>query len=336
MHETNRVTVRHTHPGFMDYMKVERRFSMATIKKYGENIDWFVREMGDLPVAHIGLQHFISLKARVDQSGSKEARTASLICALKCFLVYARDTLGLDIPDLTKVTIPRGKRKEVVYLTKEELEQFVAAIPIRTWMGAPRLAGYRFRALVETLAATGMRISEALSLNRDSIHFAEKQAKIIGKGNKERAVFFTDRALNWVTRYLDLRADQGVALFANASGDRLKPNSVEATFKRHTRWTGIGKAVTPHVIRHTAATHLLQSGCPIGYIKEIMGHERLETTCRFYLGILNKADTQKAHARYANLDAESSTADHQAMPPDPVGKLSLTNAPEDLQWRHQP
>jgi integrase/recombinase XerD len=66
-------------------------------------------------------------------------------------------------------------------------------------MGTPRLAGYRFRALVETLAATGMRISEALSLNRDSIHL--KQATIIGKGNKERAVFFTDRALSWITRY---------------------------------------------------------------------------------------------------------------------------------------
>jgi site-specific recombinase XerD len=237
MLKANMVTVRNTLPGFMDYMKAERRFSIATIKKYGENIEWFVREIGDLPIAHVGLQHFISLKARVDQSGSKEARTASLISALKCFLVYARDTLGLDIPDLTKVTIPHSKRREVVYLTKEELEQFVAAIPIRTWMGTPRLAGYRFRALVETLAATGMRISEVLSLNKDAIHFTEKQAMIIGKGGKERTVFFTDRALSWITRYLDIRIDQGVALFANGRGVRLKPNSVEASFKRHTRWT---------------------------------------------------------------------------------------------------
>jgi integrase/recombinase XerD len=327
-------TVRSALPGFIDYLGAERHFSPGTIKKYGENMQWFLREIGDLPITSIGLQHFVSLKARIGQQGAKEARTASLICALKSFLTYARDVLGLQIPDLTKVTIPRSKRREVVYLTKEELEQFLGAIRIRTWMGTPRIVGYRFRALVETLAATGMRISEALSLNRESVDFSDKQAKIIGKGNKERAVFFTDRALNWITRYLDLRTDKGAALFVNSAGERLKPYSVEAAFKRHARWMGIAKLVTPHVIRHTAATHLLQNGCPIGYIKEILGHERLETTCRFYLGILNKADTKKAHERYMSLDPDSTAArSHSTMPPHPADNFSLTNNASELNWK---
>jgi len=172
---------------------------------------------------------------------------------------------------------------------------------LRTWTGKARLSGFGFRTLVETLSATGMRISEALSLDRDSINRERKEAVIIGKGNRQRTVFFTDRALEWITRYLDLRGDSNPALFVTLKGTRLSIDAVEPMFRRHTQWAGLEKRVTPHMIRHTTATTLLRNGCPIGFIKEILGHANLETTCRYYLGIMSQADTKKAHQTYSNL-----------------------------------
>ncbi|MDP3963155.1 MAG: tyrosine-type recombinase/integrase [bacterium] len=335
MHHNQSRTLGEALPGFLDYLAADRHFAPATRKKYGENIEWFVREIANPAISEITLHHFISVKARLGERGAKTARMASIICALKSIMAYSRDVLGVPVIDLSKIKIPRSPRREVVYLTKEELEEFLVCIPLRTWMGKPRVAGYRFRAIAETLAATAMRISEALSLDRATVDFARKQAKIVGKGNKERTAFFTDRSLNWIVRYLDLRTDANAALFATTAGSRMTANVAEAMFKRHTKALNFAKPVTPHVIRHTAATNLLQNGCPIGFIKEILGHERLETTCRFYLGILNKADTQKAHQLYSSFDAPRPGDGEFAAPAYPVdvhmpASSPLTNAKPPL------
>jgi len=288
-------------PGFIDYMTVERRLSPRTIGSYSEGVRYFARQVGDLPIDVIQLNHFIAFKARMAERDAGPSRIAGVINAMKCLLGYARDVLHIPVLDMTAIKVPRPPRRQVSYLSPEELEHFLSAIPLRTWTGKPRLSGYCFRALVETLAATGMRISESLSLNRDSLNHERKQAAIIGKGNKQRTVFFTDRALQWITRYVDLRTDSNPALFATLKNKRLTVDSVEPMFRRNTKWAGIEKRVTPHMIRHTTATNLLRNGCPIGYIKEILGHENLETTCRYYLGILSTADTRKAHQAYSTL-----------------------------------
>jgi len=164
------------------------------------------------------------------------------------------------------------------------------------------MPGLRFRALVEVLMGTAMRISEVLSLDRGQIDFKTAEAKIVGKGGKERVVFFTERALSWVTRYLEARSDENPALFV--TGDelrRLKRPDVWRPFARHRQLAGLNKRVTPHLLRHTAATQLLFNGCPVGHIKEILGHERLETTCRYYLGLDHRA-AKTAHGQYLTYD----------------------------------
>src|SRR5207249_11021378 len=122
------------------------------------------------------------------------------------------------VMDISTLRGHRKPKRTVLYLSDAELNKFVDSIPLRTWTGKPRISGYRFRALLETLSATAMRISEALSLNRDTIDFARAQATIIGKGNKQRTVFFTSRALEWITRYLDIRQDAVAPLFATDDG----------------------------------------------------------------------------------------------------------------------
>lgn len=243
-------TVTNSLPGFIDYMTVERRLSPRTIGSYSEGVRYFARQVGDLPIEAIRLNHFIAFKARMAERSAGASRIAGVINAMKCLLGYARDVLHIPVLDMTAIKVPRPPRRQVAYLSPEELEKFVSAIPLRTWTGKPRLSGYCFRALVETLAATGMRISESLSLNRDSLNHERKPAAIIGKGNKQRTVFFTDRALQWVTRYVDLRPDSNPALFVTLKNKRLTVDSVEPMFRRNTKWAGLEKRVTPHMIRH--------------------------------------------------------------------------------------
>ena len=119
--------------------------------------------------------------------------------------------LGTTVLDCRQIRLPRIPKREVQFLTPDEIQQYVAAIPLRN---GPRLYDVDwlcFRALVEVLLGTGARISEALSLKRTSINFQTGEATIIGKGNKERVLFFSPRALNWVKEYVTRRQDHGEA-----------------------------------------------------------------------------------------------------------------------------
>jgi integrase/recombinase XerD len=187
-----------------------------------------------------------------------------------------------------------------VYLTKEEVDQFVRAIlgPEERWDEVP-LARLRFRALVEVLLGTGARISEILSLDRRDVNFESRDVRIVGKGKKQRVLFFTDRALEWVGRYLGCRRDDEPPLFVTRGNPprRLSYDAVKIGFRRVAQRAHLNKKVTAHVLRHTVATTLLFNGCPIGHIKELLGHERLDTTCRYYLGLDVRA-AGEAHRKF--------------------------------------
>lgn len=275
------------------------------METYGYNIQWIIRHLGDLAVTDIHTNTVLQLKSRLFERGVKESRVLVLLYAVRSMLQYATEVLGLTTMDWKLIRTPRPPAREVIYLTDEELETFLAAIPLNNgWTGTPRFAGVCFRALVETLTATAMRVSEALSLNRDDIDFDKREATIVGKGNKQRVVFFTPRAISWIQRYLDLREDDSPTLFSNRFGAPLSIGAVEQTFRRVRLSANIGKPVSPHMLRHTAATLLLRKGCPIGYIKEVLGHSRLETTCRYYLGVLGKAETKRAFDQYMSIGKE--------------------------------
>lgn len=288
--------------GFLKHGRYDRCLSEETIFKYGECLRWVVRDIGDLPVESIRLPHFTDLKQKIIMRGAGESRVGSMIFALKSFLRYCKDFLELKVMDPEKIIPPKRHRREVLFLTNEEIEKFVNSIKIQNDSRGKisvRLDGLRFRALVEVLLGTGMRISEALSLNRDSINFERKEAKIIGKGNKERTVFFSDRSLEWVRYWLEERQDNSEVMFISQKGDRWKKGEINKLFQRHNKKAGMTKHLTPHILRHTMATNLLFNGCPINHVKEILGHNRLETTCRYYLGV-DKSKAKEAHGKFLN------------------------------------
>ena len=300
-------------PEFLLWAQVELSFSQESVAKYGECLKQVWLAVGEKRISEFAKTDLLGLKARWAAKTLSASRQMSLLLSLRRFLLFCRDEKGISLSfDPAEIKPPPRPRREVGFLTPEEIENFISSIPLVTYKGGVHHAGLRLRAIVETLLGSAMRISEALSLNCDSIDFERREAKIIGKGNKERTVFFTDRALRWIKRYLESRSDDCPALFVCRNGrTRLKRDDLWRYFDRHRKLAGIKKRVTPHIMRHTAATQLLFNGCPIGHIKEILGHERLETTCRYYLGLDHRA-AKAAHHKYLHYEVDGAAAGSSA------------------------
>lgn len=279
--------------GFLEYARFELNFSPQTIGKYGKNLEYFIRDIGDKPVEQYEVQEFVHLKKIMMERGNCETTIAGVVYAVRSFMLYCKNFLNLDVIQTKQIRPPKRFKREVVFLTKEEIETFLNTIKTKNWNE------FRFRVLVEVLLGTGMRIGEVLALNRKDINWEKREAKIIGKGNKERTVFFTQRSLDWISKWLERRKDTHEAIFITrmASPTRLDRNDIWRFFDRHRKLAKIQKKLTPHILRHTVATNLVFNGCPIVHVKEILGHERLDTTCKYYLGV-DKEAAKKAHKQF--------------------------------------
>ena len=204
------------------------------------------------------------------------------LIALRGFLKYLskRHIKSLD-PSL--VELPRNHRPQVTFLHVDEIEAILNQIPIDTE------TGLRDRAILELLFSTGLRISELIALNRDSVNLERKEFMVRGKGQKDRPVFVCDSAALAVADYLSERKDSLPALFLNnsknqplagTSGDyrRLTPRSVERIINKYVRAAGITKHVTPHTLRHSFATDLLMNGADLRSVQSLLGHSNISTT----------------------------------------------------------
>ena len=299
-HGENRHLISELIPQFLVYGEFDRTFSKETIHKYSECLKWIVRDIGDIPIENLDLGNVSMLKQKVITRGAGSSRLAMMVYVLKHLLRFSNTNLGLKVLDPNLISPPKRPRREVVFLSNEEVQQLIDSIKIENiYDSSINMKGLRFRVLVEVLLGTAMRISEALSLNRNDIDFEKKEAKIIGKGNKERIVFFNDRSLQWVKHYLEQRTDDFASLFVTSHGTALNRADVSKIFQGYVKKSGITKKITPHILRHTTATNLLFNGCPMAHIKEILGHERLETTCRYYLG-LDRRKAKEAHKQFLN------------------------------------
>lgn len=218
----------------------------------------------------------------VQKKGLSVATQTYHLIALRGFLKYLakRHIKSLD-PSL--VELPRTHRPQVTFLHVDEIESILNQIPIDTE------TGLRDRAILELLFSTGMRISELIALNRDSVNLDRKEFMVRGKGQKDRPVFVSDSAALAVADYLSERKDSLPALFLNnsknqplagTSGDyrRLTPRSVERIINKYVRAAGITKHVTPHTLRHSFATDLLMNGADLRSVQSLLGHSNISTT----------------------------------------------------------
>jgi integrase/recombinase XerD len=299
--QARQATMSELGPYFAAYLQFELRRSPETVSKYAQSLKAVIRTIGDMPPEKIRQEHVLLIKAATTNRGVGPCQLRGYIAALKSFLNFCKLTVGLAVMDTRQIRGPRIPKREVQFLTPEEVQKFVSSIPLRKSQRKFYMRGLCFRALVEVLLGTGMRISEALSLRRSSINIQTGEAKIVGKGNKERTVFFSPRALNWVREYLNRRLDENDALFVCSPRIPLnRPNAIQ-WFRKFRKKAGIQKNITAHILRHTMATTLLFNGCPIGHIKQLLGHENLQTTCQYYLGT-DKRAAKEAHRKYLDYE----------------------------------
>src|SRR5436309_389481 len=212
--ESPALTIGMLAPPFLEWSRYEMRRADWTVRRYGEALSWVIRDIGDQPVSRLNIGHLMELRRRMEERGCREARVAGVLNAVRSLLKFCRDVLHVEALAPEMVRLPRIPRRDVVYLTKEEVAEFLHAIirPDESWETAP-ISRVRLRSLAEVLLGTGARISEVLRLKRDDVNFDKGEARTIGKGNKERRLFFTERSLLWLRRYLSRRCDEEDGLF---------------------------------------------------------------------------------------------------------------------------
>ncbi len=262
--------------GFLRHLAVEKNASPHTVRSYRTDLADFARflagaERRDLARVdgRVVRAYLASLHARGLDAVTSARRLAALR-SLYRFLVRRGELATSPARD---VRGPRIPKKLVSFLPIDEAAQLVDG----------RALGGRGRdrdlAILELLYASGLRVSELTGLDVDDLDRAESTVRVVGKGRKERIVPFGSRAARALERCL-ARRERG-PLFVNARGGRLSTRSVRVIVRRAARAAGITRRVSPHTLRHTFATHLLDAGADLRAIQELLGHSRLSTTQRY-------------------------------------------------------
>ncbi len=276
-----------TKADFLEYLEIEQNKSQKTIENYDHYLNRLIDFAGDITIADITPELVRKWRLWLNRLGTntsdelgKNTQNYHLI-ALRSFLKFCAKR---DIPALSADKIELGKtnRKQVTYLSFEELQSLLDAVKTDTE------TGLRDKAIIELLFSSGLRVSELVNLNQDHINLKRKEFTVRGKGQKDRPVFISDEAADWVVKYLEKRSDSSPALFirygghkmTDTSGDflRLSARSVQRMVARYGKLAGITKKVSPHTLRHSFATDLLMNGADIRSVQAMLGHSNIATT----------------------------------------------------------
>jgi site-specific recombinase XerD len=293
-------TVSRLKEAFLEYCEIERRYSKQTVGLYGYYLDRITRILGDIDPGLIRSREILRIKESVLDGRRGQRQLRNILVGLRAFLSYCSEVHGINVLPGSEIRYPRIPRREVEFLSAEEIQIFLDAIPLTDGHGI-NLQWLMFRAFAEVLLGSGMRLSEALSVRREAVDFAAREARIIGKGDKERTVFFSRQALLWLKEYLNRRTDCRQELFLMHPNPRpVRSADIQKLFIKLRKIPGVPKNVTAHLLRHTVATHLILNGCPMTHVMQILGHELLTTTCRHYIGV-DKSAAKHAHQRYLQI-----------------------------------
>lgn len=274
---------------FLSYLKVERQCSPHTIESYRRDLQEFCRYLTvdgpcELPASeidHITIRDFLG---SLHQKGNGKSSVARKLSTIRAFFAYLHGRGEIAANPARLVKTPRLPKPTPRFVSEGEMESIIGLAK------GHKPNQVRDRAILELLYATGLRVSELTSLNLEDVWFEERLLKVLGKGRKERIVPFGRPARTALQAYIPIRdsilkktgagASQS-ALFLNLRGGRLSPRSVQRSLsnllKRQARLT----QVSPHQLRHSFATHLLNRGVDLRSIQELLGHESLSTTQKY-------------------------------------------------------
>lgn len=272
---------------FIEHLEVERGRSQKTAENYHLYLQRLVEFAGDELIETIDAELIRKWRLwlnryRNDTGDSLSTLTQSYhLIALRSFLAYCSKR---NIKTLTpeKVELPKVKKKQVTFLDDDEMKRLIDSVDTQTTIGL------RDRAIIELLYSSGLRVSELVNLNRDHVNLNRGEFMVRGKGQKDRPVFVSPEATEWLARYLETRGDSAIPLFIRYSGNetgdikgehlRLTARSIQRLTAHYALLAGITKHVSPHTMRHSFATDLLMNGADLRSVQSLLGHSNIATT----------------------------------------------------------
>jgi len=265
---------------FLDHLRLERRLSAHTLESYNRDLAALAKFAAGLGAGlesldRQALEDFVRQQVTKGLAPRSVARSVAAIRGYYRFLVLDRRLACSPADDLQP---PHAWPALPTFLSLEEVDTLIAQPDVA------KPLGLRDRAMIELLYATGMRVSELISVRTSDLHLREGYLTCVGKGNKERLVPTGDQAIAWVEQYqktarrLLLKGRTSPRLFVNARGKPLSRVGFWKILKRYARGANLPRTLSPHVVRHSFATHLLERGADLRAIQMMLGHSDLSTT----------------------------------------------------------
>ncbi len=278
---------------FISYLDIEKNYSPHTILNYRLDLIEFLKFSEPTPIKKIDYHLLRKFLAQMRSRQYRSRTLARKLSSLRSFFRFLhRESLIEDNPAVLLMT-PKLEKTLPKFLTESEMTQLIEAPSLKTTYGK------RDRAILETLYSTGIRVSELVGLNVEHVDLIGNIAKVAGKGKKERLVPIGDRALDSIRDYLGCRKHRSRALFLNKNGTRLSDRGIRNIMNKHIKATSLERDISPHVLRHSFATHLLNRGADLRSVQELLGHVNLSTT-QIYTHVTTdrlKEVYNKAHPR---------------------------------------
>lgn len=269
---------------FKSYIIAEKNFSKHTAKAYCSDILSYLIWLEDTACEEVNFSKIREYIHFIQKFNYKKTTVARKIASLRTFYKYLYRERKVDSNPAMNLNNPKRPKSLPKFLTPDEVENILNNTKIET------PAGYRNRTILELLWATGMRISELSGLNFGDLNLENNEIRVFGKGSKERIILVTDRAKNYLERYIETARplipkgfpvppqNEDSPVFINNTGYRLQTRTVRNAINEIVEKINLPKHVTPHVFRHSFATHLIENGADLRIVQELLGHASISNT----------------------------------------------------------
>jgi len=280
---------------FIRYLEIEKNYSKYTIENYKLDLAGFNNFLGESPLEKVNyliLRKYLAILKEKNLSSRSVSRHLSTLRSFFKFLI--REGLLKNNP-ITSLSGPKQDKPLPLFLTEEEVSKLIDSVKLKSERD------YRDRAVIETFYSTGIRVSELVGISIEDVDYIGGVVKVLGKGRKERIVPIGEQALSTIRAYLERRKKQADAdaLFLNKNGKRITDRGIRNIIGKYIRIASLKHGVSPHTLRHSFATHLLNRGADLRSVQELLGHVNLSTT-QIYTHLTTEKLKQvydKAHPR---------------------------------------
>jgi integrase/recombinase XerC len=266
---------------FLTYLRNERNVSPHTVRSYQSDLEQLSTFLGDKELSAVDHQTLRQFIAHLMQGDVKKSSIARKLSAIRSFFRYLnREGILTNNPARLVATPRRDKRLPSVLTADDALRLMNSPNSKKPEDNGIML---RDRAVLETLYSTGIRASELIGMNREDLDHNDSLIRIRGKGRRERIVPIGSKALDAIDAYRKCmaRGSENTAVFLGPSGKRLTARTVQRILENHRKQLGLLQKASPHTLRHSFATHMLESGADLRAIQELLGHASLSTTQRY-------------------------------------------------------